>query len=84
MTIGASKAHITKRYPWRIDDSTVQVLDAESCLWVARVTTTFHTSRNEAEHNFPIIVCEDEVFAELSNDSLRVLGEWCLRQEIEA
>jgi hypothetical protein len=81
VSIEASKQHITSKYPWRINESTFQVLDEEWCLWVALVTTTHRSERKMQELTFPIIVCEKEVFAEMDVQNLRALGEWALKQK---
>ena len=80
MNIVASKDYITSKYQWSINEDTFQVLDEEYCLWVALVTTT-RRQAHQGELTFPILVSEDEVFAELSNGNLPALGEWCLKQE---
>ncbi len=47
MDIQWSKTYLTNRTDWIIDESTFQVLDEDSLLWVARVTTTHHKRRYE-------------------------------------
>lgn len=84
MTIEASQDHIAIQYGWLIAEDTIFILDAEYCVWVARVTTTRRAASGQKELSFPIIVCERDVFSELDNSNLRALGEWCLRQEVEA
>jgi hypothetical protein len=85
VTIEESKDNVLKVYPWIINEGTFQVIDAEHCLWIAIITTTFRRRElKEDELSFPILVCEHEVFAELSNENLRTLGEWCLQQENKA
>jgi hypothetical protein len=84
MTIEKSIALIFKQYGWQVDEGTLLILDAEMCLWIARVTTTRRTAGGQAELNFPILVAERDVFSDLDNSNLRALGEWCLRQEIAA
>lgn len=85
MDIETSKRYVILKYPWGIDESTFQVIDEQYCLWAAQVTTTFRRRELKLpERTFPILVSEKEVFAELSNNNLRVLGEWCLRQDNKA
>lgn len=84
MTIADSMDHVIKKYGWRIHEATVLVLDEEYCLWIAMVTTTRRHETVNGQMTFPILVSEDEVFAELDKSNLRALGKWCLKQETEA
>lgn len=84
MDIETSKRYVILKYHWSIDESTFQVIDNYNCIWIAIITTTHRADRGMAELSFPILVSDKEVFAELSNNNLRALGEWCLRQENKA
>jgi len=45
MNIKASRDHFETRMKWQINEATFQVIEEETCTWIAEVTTT-HLEQN--------------------------------------
>ena len=76
MDIAASRAYITNRTEWVIDDRSFRVLDEEQCIWIAKVTTTHQKRSGEEEITFAVIVNGYNYFT-ISEDLLPALKVWC-------
>lgn len=72
-----SKHFISHRFEWVIDESTLQVLDAERGAWIARVSTT-HLA--ESDRSFVVLVKGYEHFI-LEENMLPNLGRWLAKRE---
>lgn len=47
MTIQASRYHFEHRMRWQINEATFQVIEEETCTWVAEVTTSHNPDTSE-------------------------------------
>lgn len=79
MDIAASRAYITNRTGWAVDEQSFRVLDEERCIWIAKVTTTHLHLSGEEEITFALIVNGYNHFT-VSEYLFPALKTWCEEQ----